>query len=44
MSAELRGQRDKVFMRPGIANFHPIDDPMNAGGYNILFVDVPVSF
>ena len=36
--------RDKIFMRPGIAYFHPIDDPMNAGGYNILFVDVPVSF
>jgi len=36
--------RDKIFMRPGIAYFHPIDDPMNAGGYNIVVVDVPVSF
>lgn len=33
-----------VTARPGIAYFHPLDDPMSAQGYRIVIADVPVSF
>lgn len=36
--------RDKIIMRPGLAWVHPIDDPMNKNGFNVLLLDVPVSF
>ncbi len=35
---------DKIIMRPGLAYFHPVDDPMAKGGYKVLMLDVPVSF
>jgi hypothetical protein len=35
---------DSVIMRPGLAYFHPIDDPMASAGYKLLILDVPVAF
>lgn len=35
---------DTVLARPGIAYFHPIDDPMGKQGYRIVQLDVPVTF
>lgn len=31
-------------MRPGVAYFHPLDDPMAKNGYRVVIVDIPVSF
>jgi hypothetical protein len=33
-----------IVARPGIAYFHPLDDPMSAAGYRIVVADVPVTF
>ncbi|MFO0661365.1 MAG: hypothetical protein U0165_16255 [Polyangiaceae bacterium] len=33
-----------VLMRPGMAYFHPLDDPMSKGKYKIMQVDLPVTF
>jgi len=35
---------DKVFLRPGIAYVRGIDDPMDAQGYQIIQLDVPLVF
>ena len=35
---------DKVSLRPGIAYFNPLDDPMLGSGYRVVVVDVPVVF
>lgn len=35
---------DKVILRPGVAYFNGVDDPMGKAGYHIIFVDLPVSF
>jgi hypothetical protein len=35
---------DKVILRPGIAYFNPVDDPMLGAGYRVIVVDVPVVF
>lgn len=35
---------DGVFVRPGLAYARGIDDPMAARGYNVIQLDVPVSF
>jgi hypothetical protein len=35
---------DSILARPGIAYFHPIDDPMAKNGYRIVQLDVPVAF
>lgn len=35
---------DKIILRPGVAYFNGIDDPMGKAGYHIIFVDLPVSF
>jgi hypothetical protein len=35
---------EKVTMRPGLAYFHPIDDPMSKNGYRVVVLDIPVSF
>jgi len=33
-----------VILRPGIAYFHPIDDPMANAGYRAVVIDVPCAF
>lgn len=35
---------NKVILRPGVAYFNGVDDPMGKAGYHIVFVDLPVSF
>jgi hypothetical protein len=43
----LRGHfklNDTMWLRPGISYTRPIDDPMDASGYNILQIDVPFVF
>lgn len=35
---------DSILARPGIAYFHPIDDPMAKNGYRIVQADIPVAF
>jgi hypothetical protein len=35
---------DTMWLRPGLAYARGIDDPMSADSYNILQIDVPVSF
>lgn len=35
---------DSIIARPGIAYFHPVDDPMGKNGYRIVQLDVPVVF
>jgi hypothetical protein len=35
---------DRIVVRPGIAYFHPIDDPMAAAKYRIVQLDVPFVF
>lgn len=35
---------DKVFLRPGIAYVRGLDDPMDAQGYQIIQLDVPLVF
>jgi hypothetical protein len=35
---------ETMWLRPGLAYARAIDDPMDAAGYNILQLDVPVSF
>ncbi len=34
----------KITLRPGIAYFHPLDDPMAEWKYRVITVDVPVLF
>jgi hypothetical protein len=34
---------DTILARPGIAYFHPIDDPMARAGYRIVQLDVPIA-
>ena len=35
---------DEVVLRPGVAYFNPLDDPMWNNGYHVVVVDVPVVF
>ena len=35
---------DSILARPGIAYFHPVDDPMAKNGYRVVQIDVPVAF
>jgi len=35
---------DTIWLRPGIAYARPIDDPMDAAGYDIVQLDIPVAF
>jgi hypothetical protein len=33
-----------ILARPGIAYFHPVDEPMTTAAFRIVMVDVPVTF
>ncbi len=35
---------DKIVMRPGLAYFHPVVDPMTSQGYRVVILDIPFSF
>jgi hypothetical protein len=35
---------DKLVLRPGIAYFNPLDDPMWKSDYHVLVIDVPAAF
>jgi len=35
---------DKVITRPGLAYFHPVDDPMATAGHRVIVFDLPVAF